>query len=209
MKTVRQIFEIAMSIADSLNGNGQAITGDNLEYQYRTPSIINMLQGELARRGKLFNIVNIDYQNKNTWQEEVLPDDFNEANKIIIFDSGVPYKSVKYYIEEKEIEIDGEMVKKKFIFLKSQRTGTIKIEYIPNPPYVTSIDDELSLSDEICTSVLPYGLTAMLFLDENSALASFCQQKFEENKEDTTSRLAPNVLEDIEEPYVDVYNEGY
>lgn len=79
------------------------------------------------------------------------------------------------------------------------------MEYIPNPPYVTSLDDELSLSDAICTSVLPYGLTAQLFLDENSSLASFCQQKFEENKNDSSSRLAPNVLEDIEDIYSNVY----
>lgn len=79
------------------------------------------------------------------------------------------------------------------------------MEYIPVPKYVESLDDELELSDAICTNVLPYGLTAILFLDENSALASFCQQKFEENKEDSSSRFAPNVLEDIEDTYSNVF----
>lgn len=50
MKTVRQIFEISMAIADSLNGSGQAVTGDNLEYQQRTPGIINILQSELVMK---------------------------------------------------------------------------------------------------------------------------------------------------------------
>ena len=212
-KTVQQIFEISMAIADSLNGSGQATTGDNLEYQYRTPGIINILQGELAMKGKLFNIVSYDYSESGTWLECDVPSDFNEASKIVIFDDGCAYKSVKYYIEGKDVEeIDDDgnttIVNVKKIYFKSPRTGTIKMEYVPNPPYVTSLSDELSLSDAICTSVLPYGLTAMLFIDENSTLASYCQQKFEENKDDSSSRLAPNVLEDIEDTYKDTY-EGY
>lgn len=208
MKSVRQIFEIAMSIADSLNNSGQAVTGDNIEYQNRTPGIINTLQGELAMKGKLFNIVSYDYNEAYTWLECPIPDDFNEASKIVIFNDGSAYKSVKYYVEEKEEidEVSGETVKNKYIYFKSPRTGVIKMEYVPNPPYVNNIDDELSLSDAICTSVLPYGLCAMLFLDENSALASYCQQKYEENKNESSSRLAPNVLEDVEDIYQDTYS---
>lgn len=204
-KTVRQVFEIAMSIADSLNNTGQAVTGDNLEYQNRTPGIINVLQGELARKGKLFNIENYEYRHKDEIVEYKLPDDFNEASKIVIFEDGIPYKSVKYDIERKLV--DG--VKETHIFFRSSRTGTIKVEYIPNPPYVTSLNDILSLSDSICTSVLPYGLVAMLFLDENTTLASYCQQKFDENKNDASSRLAPTVLEDVETPYPDLFDGGY
>lgn len=208
MKTAKNIFEIAMSIADSLNNSGQAVTGDNKEYQDRTPGILNTLQGELAMKGKLFNIVSYDYTEAGSWLECPIPSDFNEASKIVIFNDGCAYKSVKYYVEEKEEndEVSGETVKNKYIYFKSPRTGVIKMEYVPNPPFITSIDDELSLSDAICTAVLPYGLVAMLFLDENSALASFCQQKFEENKNDSSSRLAPNVLEDVEDIYLDTYS---
>lgn len=210
MKTVRQIFEISMAIADSLNGSGQAVTGDNLEYQQRTPGIINILQSELVMKGKLFNVVSFNYPRSGKWLECELPSDFNEAHRIVIFDGSNAYKSISYHIEEKEVEEldeDGNpiIVTKKFIYFMSKRTGTIKMEYIPVPKYVESLDDELELSDAICTNVLPYGLTAILFLDENSALASFCQQKFEENKEDSSSRFAPNVLEDIEDTYSNVF----
>lgn len=214
MKTVRQIFEIAMSLADSLNSSGLAVTGDNLEYQNRTPAIINILQGELARKGKLFNIISIPYLQAGEWQMSDLPADFNEASKIVIFEDGDAYKSVKYYIEDVEENfideetLEATITKKKKIFFKSPRTGTVKMEYIPNPPYVTSLDDELSLSDAICTSVLPYGLTAMLFIGEDTTLASYCQQKYEENKDDSASRLAPNVLEDVEDSYINTY-QGY
>lgn len=210
MKTVKQIFEIAMSIADSLNGTGQAVTGDNLEYQHRTPGIINVLQGELARKGKLFNIVSVEYDKPGSWIEYDIPTDFNEASKIVIFDNGTPYKGVKYYIEDKEVldEETQEIKKVKKIYFNASFSGTIKMEYIPNPPYVTSLDDELSLSDAITTSVLPYGLVATLFLDENPTLASFCQAKYEENKDDSNSRLAPNVLEMVQETYTDVYDGG-
>lgn len=212
-KTVRQVFEMAMSIADSLNNSGQAITGDNLEYQNRTPAIINLLQGELARKGKLFNIIEIEYKDGYNWKEVALPKDFNIASNIIIDDNGTQYKSVEFYFEDKMVEYEDEqgnieLLKEKHIFLQSPRQGIIKIEYIPNPVYVTSIDDELEVSDEVCTSVLPYGLTAMLFLDENSALASFCQQKFEENKDASNNRLAPSVLEDIKDAYTNCYERG-
>lgn len=100
-KTVRQVFEMAMSIADSLNNSGQAITGDNLEYQNRTPAIINLLQGELARKGKLFNIIEIEYKDGYNWKEVTLPKDFNIASNIIIDDNGTQYKSVEFYFEDK------------------------------------------------------------------------------------------------------------
>lgn len=207
MTTVKQVFEIAMSIADSLNNSGQAVTGDNKEYQDRTPDIINTLQSELVQKGKLFNIVSFEYENSGEWLECLLPEDFNEANKIVIFDGVSYYKSVRYRFEEKE-EYDEELeknVKRKYIYFRSPRTGTIKMEYIPNPRFVESLDDELSISDAICTSVLPYGLSAVLFIGEDTTLASYCQQKYEENKNASSSRLAPNLLEDIEDTYANVY----
>lgn len=209
--TVRDIFKKAMSLADSLNNSGQAVTGDNLEYQNRTPDIINLLQSELAAKGKLFNLKDYPYEERGIWKSFDLPSDFDIATNIVIFDKGNAYRSVQYYIDDKEVEDDvtGEITIVKTINFKSDKTGVIKMQYIPNPVEVTNIDDVVSLSDMVCRNVIPWGLAAALFLDENKSFASYCQQKYEENKDVANSRLLPNVLEEIEDPYTDIYDRGY
>ncbi len=210
MKTVKEVFEIAMALADSLNNSGQAVIGDNLEYQHRTPGIINTLESELARLSNYRITQLYEYDKAGEWQGYELPSDFRTAEWIAIDENGSFYKSVKYNVKNvKEFnEETQENVMNKKIFFKSTRVGTIRMDYIPNPPFKKSLDDAISLDDDIATNVLPYGLVALLFLDENPTLASFCQQKYEENKKDIVTSPLPNVLEDVEEPYADSY-EGY
>lgn len=44
---IRDVFNAAMAIMDELSNTGQAQTSDTKEYEYRTPSIINMMVSEL------------------------------------------------------------------------------------------------------------------------------------------------------------------
>ena len=55
-----------------------------------------------------------------------------------------------------------------------------KREGIPLPTPLTSIDDELNVSDDVAIRVLPYGLASQLLLVEDPATAQFYNQKFEE-----------------------------
>ncbi len=45
--SVEQVFSQAMGIMDELSANGEALTTDTKEYEYRTPAIINMMIAEL------------------------------------------------------------------------------------------------------------------------------------------------------------------
>lgn len=47
MAYVQDVFDAAMGIMDELNQQGQAQTADTNEYAFRTPSIMNMMVGEL------------------------------------------------------------------------------------------------------------------------------------------------------------------
>lgn len=47
MPYVSDVFNSAMGIMDELSANGEAITSDTQEYEYRTPAIINQLVSEL------------------------------------------------------------------------------------------------------------------------------------------------------------------
>jgi hypothetical protein len=70
----------------------------------------------------------------------------------------------------------------------------------PICPEITNFDVKIGLDDYICQSVLPYGLAAHLLLDENPAVASFFQQRYEEALEQA-KRGIPAAAEDI----VDLY----
>jgi hypothetical protein len=59
-----------------------------------------------------------------------------------------------------------------------------------------SLDDQLSLSDWQCLAVLPYGLAAMLAMQDAPAAANFFQQKFEENKRKKRAVIGPIVAAD-------------
>lgn len=68
---------------------------------------------------------------------------------------------------------------------------------------IQSFDDVIGMDDYICQTVLPYGLAAQLFLDENQSAASFFQQRYEELR-NNLSRGLPQGSESI----VDCYGVG-
>ncbi|SBW02374.1 conserved hypothetical protein [uncultured Eubacteriales bacterium] len=45
---------------------------------------------------------------------------------------------------------------------------------------IKTFEESIDLDDGICQGVLPYGLAAHLFLDENPEVASYFQQRYEE-----------------------------
>lgn len=47
-------------------------------------------------------------------------------------------------------------------------------------PEIPDFETDIALDDGLCQGVLPYGLAAHLLLDENPALASYFQQRYEE-----------------------------
>lgn len=192
--TVREIFTMTMSIVDNLDtATGKAISEDNKEYEKRTPSILNVLQSELINKEKITNTLSYNYDNSGVWQIEKLPNDFNKIKKIVIENGNTYSRNIEYRIENNSIKF------------KSNETGVIKMEYKQTPELLTSLSDEVTLSDDIARSVLTYGLGANLFIIENPSLANFCQQKYEENKRDATSQKSPVTMERINVVYGDIY----
>lgn len=66
---------------------------------------------------------------------------------------------------------------------------------------ISALTDDIDLDDYICYTVLPYGLAAHLFIDDNPSSASFFQQRYEEllHRLKTEGRLAES--EDIYDVY--------
>lgn len=198
MTTVKDIFEIAMALADS-QVDGKAISEINDEYVTRTPMILNVLQNELLKKGKLKTVIEEKIEVTNDWIEVELPEDFSRITTVLLFteDGQIFNNGFTYYVSN---EGDGNTLK-----VKSEITGTLKIEYLQIPVMLTSLNDALNVSDEIARCVLPYGLVANLFVEENPTVASFCEQKYEENKKDCTSTLSPISLTFVIDSYKDTY----
>jgi len=77
-----------------------------------------------------------------------------------------------------------------------------KVSQPSKRPIVTPVedfDDEINLDDYICRTVMPYGLAAHLMLQEDTATASYAQQRYDELKRDLQSGLPT-----MSEPIVDV-----
>ncbi len=73
----------------------------------------------------------------------------------------------------------------------------------PILPEIAGFEDVIGLDDYICQTVMPYGLAAHLFLDENQPAASFFQQRYEELLANLSRGLPSG-----SEPVIDYYGAG-
>lgn len=65
---------------------------------------------------------------------------------------------------------------------------------------IEDFESEIDLDDYCCRTVMPYGLVAHLWLDENPTGASYCQQRYDELK----AKLMIGMPQESEDIY-DVY----
>ena len=86
-------------------------------------------------------------------------------------------------------------------YKKPKKTGQRSTADIITVSDITDATGDLDLDDYITVSVLPYGLAAHLFIDDNPTSAQFFQQRYEEllNRLKTEGRLAES--EDIYDVY--------
>jgi hypothetical protein len=84
-------------------------------------------------------------------------------------------------------------------------TGAYPHRQRPGALVFHALEDEVPLDDELCLSVMPYGLAAALLADENPPLAQFFQQRYEELLQ-AAETIRPLVRQPSDwEPIEDVY----
>lgn len=71
----------------------------------------------------------------------------------------------------------------------------------PISAQILDFETTIELDDYICQSVMPYGLAATLLMNEDPAVANYCQQRYDELKAGLKSGYPAMGSEDI----VDVY----
>lgn len=78
----------------------------------------------------------------------------------------------------------------------------------PIPTLLAAFTDVITdLDNYLAMTVLPYGLAALLLLDESPSTASFYQQRYEELK--AAARSLPVAFEAIEDVYLGIENGEY
>lgn len=70
----------------------------------------------------------------------------------------------------------------------------------PYCPEIKDFDSPIRLDDEICLGILPYGLAAHLFINDDPTMANFFQQRYEELLTRRRSYIATKI-----EPIDDIY----
>lgn len=86
-------------------------------------------------------------------------------------------------------------------YVRPKKTGSRSVADPIVASDITNATGDLDLDDYITYTVLPYGLAAHLFIDDNPSTASFFQQRYEEllNRLKTEGRLGES--EDIYDVY--------
>lgn len=70
----------------------------------------------------------------------------------------------------------------------------------PVCPKVTAMEDEIGLDERLCTGVLPYGLAALLLMEEDKIRAEFFWQTFLEQLAEAMAGV-PSGAESVEDCY--------
>jgi len=124
-----------------------------------------------------------------------LMDEINEATNLPNESDTAEYKARTLFILN---ALRGELYPLSDTFKYAKKDGKRSIAVA-----ITDWSSAINLDDDVCQSILPYGLAAHLLTDENPQSANFFMQRYEEGKA-RLQKGVPTVSEDI----VDIYDSG-
>lgn len=138
-----------------------------------------------------------DIPNYTPWVKKTMPSDFKSVNEIINISENGNYSQNASYKWEGRSDL----------YVSYYYKGEIRIVYRPVPgtialpnPISGDITTEMQLDDVTSRTIVPYGLAAHLLLQENPAIASFFNGRFEEMKREASKR-PPSASEQITNVY--------
>ena len=127
------------------------------------------------------------------WIKKEMPSDFRGVDQIVNEYVDLSNNTYGQYTKEADYKWEG----RNKLYINYFFDGNIRIVYYPVPTLLTftgsgssDLTQTLTVDDITARTVLPYGLAAHLMMTENSASASFFQQRFEELKFESTRQQA-------------------
>lgn len=124
------------------------------------------------------------------WVKHQMPSDFKSVSEIIEEFPERQYANTATYKWEGRRDL----------YINYYYVGNVRIVYRPIPTIITALTDTLQIDDVTARTVLPYGLAAHLLIKEDSDVADFFNQRFEELKSNA-SRKPPAASEEIGNVY--------
>lgn len=147
MRTVQEIFDIAIHLIDAQNeNNGNTVTSDTKEYQVRACELLNSLMNEA-------------YPCSDTYAEEV---EGHLAGEAYAKGEKVDYDGGKY------VCIATETTATPTDATAWQKVATVEAGKRPTHVPVKAMTDLVDMDDFICLSALPAGLAALFVYDEDT-----------------------------------------
>lgn len=120
-----------------------------------------------------------DIPDYTPWVKKQMPDDFKSVNEIINEFPDRQYSNDAHYKWEGRRDL----------YMNYYFMGKIRIVYRPVPsviampnPISDPLSTEMQIDDVTSRTIAPYGLAAMLMLQENPSIASYFNGRFEELK---------------------------
>lgn len=123
------------------------------------------------------------------WVKVTLPADFKSLDQV------VNESEIKQYLKDTDYKWEGH----KDLYVRYDFEGSVRINYRPIPAVITATADVLELDDVTCRTLLPYGLAAELFKEENKDVSSFCKNRYDELKANSVLRkpASEQVITDV------------
>lgn len=124
------------------------------------------------------------------WVKVQLPTDFKSADQIVNEFEPQQYNQDSFFKWENMRDM----------YVQYNYEGVVRVNYRPIPAVVSAMTDTLQLDDVTCRTLLPYGLCAELFKEENEMISRPCLVRFKELKA-VASKMKPANVQIM----VDVY----
>lgn len=123
------------------------------------------------------------------WVKVSMPADFKSLDQV------VNESEIKQYLKDTDYKWEGH----KDLYVRYDFEGSVRINYRPIPAVVTGSTDVLELDDVTCRTLLPYGLAAELFKEENKDVSVFCKNRYAELKANSVLRkpASEQVITDV------------
>lgn len=163
--TALEVFNMTMDLIDEKLDSGLVDPNTTANYKVRALGTLTMLQNELCRLAPLYKTLDITASGTSGYVQVVLP---------------VDYLSI-YQILDNDLNLyDGYKIVGNDLYVPFNFNGKLVYKYIPAT--ITKLDDNLVFDNMICTTVLANGLATQLLLNDNTNLADYFNQRYEELK---------------------------
>jgi hypothetical protein len=190
----RQIFEYSMSLIDERLESGLVDATSTAIFEKNTPYILTTLQDEIISGSDYYKTETITRtavtDNESGYAKYTMPSDFQSIFQIITEEVDSKY----------QLATDFKWEGNNILYIPDNFIGVYRVVYSPIPAPLTAMTDTLVLDDITCRTILVNGLASRLLTNENTNLANYFGDIYNELK-NKPKRKQPTSINKIKDVY--------